>query len=123
MKSIYLIVPFFTFSDCKNPFEKFFQPDVNICDLYEKKSVYSDSLVTIHKLTVVNSISLLSFSYAEVSDNKCSIYLFSKKPYFKYEIIDNLEARFKVISNFNCQNLSALITDDFPLRPEKLINY
>jgi len=110
------------FSGCnKNPFATWFQPDIKLCDLYEKQSVFADSLVQLHNLTVTKCSGLFSISCAEVTDGKCSINLFTTKPYRKNEVI-NIEARYKVMFNYNGQTISALVTDDFPLQPNRLFN-
>ena len=90
-------------------------------DLYEKQSVFADSLVQLHNLTVTKCSGLFSISCAEVTDGKCSINLFTTKPYRKNEVI-NIEARYKVMFNYNGQTISALVTDDFPLHPNRLFN-
>lgn len=124
MRRLYLLFTFcFLISGCdKNPFAKKNQPEIKICDLYEKQSVYADSLVYLHKLTVIKCAGLLSFSFSEVTDGKCSINLFSTKPYTKDEVVD-VKARFKVIFNYNGQTVSALVTDDFSLKKEKIFNF
>ena len=110
------------FSGCnKNHFATWFQPDIKLCDLYEKQSVFADSLVQFHNLKVTKCSGLFSISCAEVTDGKCSINLFTTKPYRKNEVI-NIEARYKVMFNYKGQTISALVTDDFPLHPNRLFN-
>ena len=109
-------------SSCnKNPFATWFQPDIKLCDLYEKQSIFADSLVQLHNLTVTKCSGLFSISYAEVTDGKCTINLFTTKPYAKNEVV-NIKARYKVMFNYNGQTISALVTDDFPLQPNRLFN-
>jgi len=99
-----------------------FQPDIKLCDLYEKQSVFADSLVELNKLTVTKCTGLFSISYAEVTDGKCSINLFTTRPYKLNEIV-NVKARYKIMFNYNGQTVSALVTDDFPLQPNKILNF
>jgi hypothetical protein len=121
--SFLLFAVCFALSGCgKSPFASLFKPDIKICDLYEKQSVFADSLVQIHQLTVTKCSGIFSISYAEVTDGKCAIRLFTTKPYAKNEIID-IEARYKVMFNYNGQTLSALVTDDFPLQPINLFKF
>ena len=105
----------FVLTSCiKNPFSNLIQPDINLCDLYEKQSVFADSLVQLQQLRVTKCSGLFSISCAEVTDGKCSINLFTTRPYKRNEIVD-VKARYKVMFNYNGQAISALVTDDFPL--------
>jgi hypothetical protein len=122
-KILLLFTICFALTSCnKNPFATFFQQDINLCDLYEKQSVFADSLVQLHQLTVTKCSGLFSISCAELTDGKCSINLFSTRPYKQNEIVD-VKARYKVMFNYNGQSFSALVTDDFPLQPNKLLNF
>ncbi len=109
-----ILVACFALLGCDNPF-KLFQSDIKICDLYEKQSVFADSIVCLHQLRVVKCSGLFSISCADVTDGQCTIKLFTTKPYAKDEIVD-IKARYKVIFNYNGKTVSALVTDDFPLR-------
>lgn len=124
MRKLQHLVTFcFLITSCNtNPFRTQFQPEIKICDLLEKQSVYADSMIYLHKLTVLKCVGIFSFSSSEVTDGKCSIILFSTKPYTKNEVID-VKARFKVIFNYNGQTVSALVTDDFSLQKKKMFNF
>lgn len=121
-KLILLLTVLFALTSCdKNPFATLFQPGIKLCDLYERQSVFADSLVQLNNLTITKCSGLFSVSYAEVTDGKCSITLFTTRPYKPNEIVD-VKARYKVMFNYNGQTVSALVTDDFPLQPNKLFN-
>ncbi len=102
-------------------FARLFQPSITICDLHEHQSVFADSLVYLDKVTVTKSKGLFSISYTELTDGKCSISLLTTKPYAVNETV-SIKARYKVLYNSNGQTISALITDDFPLHPNKIFN-
>ena len=121
-KHLLLVTVCMTLSGCdKNPFATLIQPEIKLCDLYEKQSVFADSLVQIRHLTVTKCSGLFSISCAELTDGKCSIFLFSTKPYVKNEVI-NVKARYKVMFNYNGLTISALVTEDFPLQPDRFLN-
>lgn len=122
-KIIFALTLFTALTGCdRNPFSNLFQLDITLCDLYEKQSVFADSLVQFHDLTVTKCSGLFSISYAEVTDGKCSINLFTTKPYRQNEIVD-VKARYKVMFNYNGQTVSALVTDDFPLQPNRIFSF
>ena len=106
----------FLLSCCDNiSFDYLFKPEIKISDLFEKQSEYANSIVHLNKLKVIQCSGIFSFQVAEVTDGKCAILLFSTKPYSINEIVD-VKARYKVMFNYNGQTISALVTDDFPLR-------
>ena len=113
----------FVLTSCdKNPFAILFQPDIKIFDLYEKQSEFADSLVELNNLTVTKCTGCFSIYCARVTDGKCIINLFTTKPYAKNEIV-KVKARYIVMFNYNGQTVSALVTDDFPLHPNKILNF
>ncbi|MCC6448490.1 MAG: hypothetical protein IT215_07380 [Chitinophagaceae bacterium] len=122
-KVFFTLALFTTLTSCNtNPFANLFQPEITLCDLYEKQSVFADSLVQLHNLTVTKCSGLFSISYAEVTDGKCSIKLFTTKSYKQNEIV-NVKARYKIMFNYNGKTVSALVTDDFPLQPNRILNF
>lgn len=115
-KLIHLLIFCLLISGCdNNPIANLFKPEIKICDLNEKQSEYANKLVKLRKLTVLQCSGAFSISLVEVTDGKCSIFLFTTKPYLKNEIID-VKARYKVMFNYNGHTISALVTDDFPFQ-------
>ncbi len=102
-------------SSCSNT------PVTKICDLYKMQSEFSDKDVQIVQLKVVRCTGVLSASMVELTDGECSIRLFTTKPYTVGEIVD-IEAKYMVLLNYDEQTVSFLVTDDFPLHPDKLMD-
>ena len=116
-----LVTILFTSCNGTDFFARLLHPSFTICDLYEHQSVFADSLVYLDNITVTKSKGLFSISYTEITDGKCSISLLTTKPYAVNETV-SVKARYKVLYNSNGQTISALITDDFPLHPNKIFN-
>lgn len=89
------------------------EPQITISDLQNHPSVYADSLITLHKIHVVESHTLFNYTQSKVSDGSGAyLLLLSSRPFGKGEVVDEVSGRLTVVYADNERRYEVFISDD-----------
>jgi hypothetical protein len=88
------------------------QPQITILDLQSNPSVFSDSLVELKNLHIIESQSVMNYSKSIVTDNSGrSMLLFSNLPFRKDEIISAIKGRYTILYQVNGKSCEIFISE------------
>lgn len=90
----------------------FFESNVAISDLKQKPSVFADSLVTLHNLTIQSTETILNYSKSVITDGSGEVLFLSNRPHKIGEMLDTVKGRFIVVFQMGDKSCEVFIDDD-----------